>query len=297
MVKQTKKIKFIICYFGKWPIWFPGFLLSCKHNEDIDWLFFTDCKIPKEYPSNVKFEKCSIDFISELASKKLKFKVKITKPYKLCDLKPAYGLVFEDYLESYDFWGHCDIDIIFGDIRKFITNDILAQNDIISSFKKRTSGHFTLFKNNHSINNIFLKLDNYHININLEKNLMIDERAMTQYLKKHINEYKISWNTWLFNFPHDFLEENDNKTPGRLTPNCGPWHWEKGKIYIDNSEVMYLHFMTWKRSLKHINFKYKDNIESFTINNTKISANCCGNICRKKLKTYINQSKIYNDKS
>ena len=84
-MRQTKKIKFIIVYFGEWPIWFDAFLLSCKYNQDVDWLFFTDCKIPNNYPSNVKFVKCSISFVSDLASKKLKFKVKITNRCKYDD--------------------------------------------------------------------------------------------------------------------------------------------------------------------------------------------------------------------
>ena len=270
-MRQTKKIKFIVVYFGEWPIWFDAFLLSCKYNQDVDWLFFTDCKIPNNYPSNVKFVKCSISFVSDLASKKLKFKVKITKPYKFCDLRPAYGLVFEDYLETYDFWGHCDIDIVFGNIRKFITNDMLTRNDIITTRKENISGHFTLYKNSHEVKNIFRKLKDYELKINQQKNFAIDEKAMSKYLKEHADKYKISWSTWLLNFPHEFLEKTNNKGPGIIDYNSGPWYWEKGNIFINGAEVMYLHFMTWKDSIKKINFKYIDNVRSFSINSTTIS--------------------------
>ena len=44
----------------------------------------------------------------------------VNSPYKLCDYKPVYGLIFDEDLQDYDFWGHCDVDLIFGDIRKFI---------------------------------------------------------------------------------------------------------------------------------------------------------------------------------
>ena len=50
---------------------------------------------------------------------------------------------------EYDFWGYCDIDLIFGNIRKFITDDILDKYDKILS-----RGHFTLFRNKDSINTI-----------------------------------------------------------------------------------------------------------------------------------------------
>ena len=196
-----KKIKFIVCYFGEWPVWFDGFLLSCKHNKDIDWLFFTDCTLPANYPPNIKFVKCPLNYLSELATKKLKFTLKITKPYKLCDLKPAYGLVFEDYLEGYDFWGMCDIDVIFGDIKNFVTNNLLNKFDIISSRKRHTSGHFTLFKNNNEINNIFREIDGYRGGLQSLRCRGLDEISLTRHLKQHIDKYKISWNTWLLNFP------------------------------------------------------------------------------------------------
>lgn len=37
--------------------------------------------------------------------------------------------MFQEYIKDYDFWGHCDADLIFGDIRKFVTDDILNKYD------------------------------------------------------------------------------------------------------------------------------------------------------------------------
>jgi len=41
------------------------------------------------------------------------------------------GLIFEDYVAGYDFWGHCDLDVVWGDIRKFLHTRILSDSDII----------------------------------------------------------------------------------------------------------------------------------------------------------------------
>jgi hypothetical protein len=38
--------------------------------------------------------------------------MEIRNPYKICDWKPFYGHIFREYLVAYDFWGHCDMDII-----------------------------------------------------------------------------------------------------------------------------------------------------------------------------------------
>ena len=40
---------------------------------------------------------------------------------------------------GYDFWGHCDMDLIWGDIRNFITEDVLSKYDkIIIQINKHT---------------------------------------------------------------------------------------------------------------------------------------------------------------
>jgi hypothetical protein len=264
-----KKIKFIVCYFGKWPVWFDGFLLSCERNKDIDWLFFTNCKLPDKYPSNVEFVKYSFKSFNKLASSKLNLDINISSSRKFCDLKITYGCIFQDYLTGYDFWGICDIDVIFGDIKNFVTSDMLDGYDIITSRKEAIAGHFSLFKNNYNINNIFRKIDHHKDIIQGKEYGWLDEQGLTMFLKQHKDTYKISWNKWLLNFPDKVIDACDPQ-PGRLTPKCGPWYWDKGKLFINNEEVMYLHFMNWKPSIKNINFNYGDGIDSFYISSTNL---------------------------
>jgi hypothetical protein len=96
-----------------------------------------------------------------LASRKLDLDIKLTYGYKLCDLKPAYGLIFEEYLKHYDFWGHCDLDIIWGRISHFISDDILDNFDVITTVESHTAGHFTLYKNNGITIDLFRQTDDY----------------------------------------------------------------------------------------------------------------------------------------
>jgi len=78
------------------------------------------------------------------------FKIALERPYKLCDFRPAYGEIFEEEISGYDFWGHCDFDVIFGDIRKFITEDLLINYNKIFSF-----GSLSIYKNDHYINKAY----------------------------------------------------------------------------------------------------------------------------------------------
>src|ERR1700755_1065070 len=126
---KNKKIAFIVCYIGKLPWYFDYFVHSCKYNADIDFFILNDDESYKgALPANIKLIHTTLEDISTTATQKLGFKITIEYGYKLCDFKPAYGIIFSDLLKGYDFWGHCDIDIIFGSIREFLTDELLGNH-------------------------------------------------------------------------------------------------------------------------------------------------------------------------
>ena len=125
-----KSIVLVSVYFGELPYYLSLFKESANYNKDVNWIIFTDVEETHE-EENIKFINFTLKEFNKLASQKMALDINIQKPYKLCDFKPAYGKIFEDYLEAYDFWGHCDLDIIWGDIRKFIPEKVLEENDII----------------------------------------------------------------------------------------------------------------------------------------------------------------------
>lgn len=136
------KIAYVVPYFGKFPKGFQFWLLSCGCNPSIDWLIFTDDKTPYEYPENVKVTYCSFDDMKKKVQVVYDFPISLERPYKLCDFKPAYGEIFADELEEYDFWGHCDIDLVWGNIREFYTDEILKKYE-----KVGFNGHSNLYRN------------------------------------------------------------------------------------------------------------------------------------------------------
>ena len=156
-MNNKHKICIVIPYFGTWPEWINYFLLSCKYNPSVDWQFFTDCGVPEVSSKNLTFHHTTLTEFNKLASNQLNLELSIKNPYKLCDLKPAYGLIFQDYLKNYDFWGYGDIDLIYGDIETFITSHLLDTYDIISNHKDFVAGHFCLLRNTPGINQLFMK--------------------------------------------------------------------------------------------------------------------------------------------
>ena len=127
-MKSKYSICLIIPYFGKFKNYFPLFLESCRYNPSIDWLVFTDIKEEYLWPDNVKKITMSFEQFAGLVQNNFEYNIALDRPYKLCDFKPAYGEILRDYLRRYDFWGHCDCDLIFGNIRKFITDEVLENH-------------------------------------------------------------------------------------------------------------------------------------------------------------------------
>ncbi|PXV91446.1 hypothetical protein C8E03_1032 [Lachnotalea glycerini] len=150
-----KKIVLIISYFGKFPSYFSLFLKSCKYNKQYTWLIYTDNEEEYLYPENVLLKKLSFRNMTDKINKKFDFPIEIRNVHKLCDFKPAYGYIFEEDIQEYDFWGFCDLDVIWGDLSKFITDDILNNYE-----KIYTLGHLTLFKNTIENNRRFM--NDYH---------------------------------------------------------------------------------------------------------------------------------------
>ncbi len=128
---KESSICLVVLYFGKLPNYFNLWLTSCKYNKTINFLLFIDDETKYDYPDNVKVIYTTFENIKNQIQSKFDFNISLKKPYKLCDYKPAYGYIFNEYLEKYDFWGHCDLDVIFGNLRKFLSEEILMQNDKI----------------------------------------------------------------------------------------------------------------------------------------------------------------------
>ena len=155
------KILIIIPHFGHWPKWIQYFFQSCEANPAFSWLIYTDCPILHSIPENVRILNKSLKDFNHLASRKLDLQIMVRNPYKICDLRPAFGKIFEDFIEGYDFWGYSDLDLIYGNFDQFLSSKVLLQYDVISVREHYMTGHFALLKNNDYINALFKTSQEY----------------------------------------------------------------------------------------------------------------------------------------
>ncbi len=173
-----KRIIQIVPFFGMTPAWLNFFIKSCHNNPEITWLIYGDIKFPDFVTENIIFKKAELSDFNKLISEKLSLKITILNPYKICDYRPAFGKIFEDYISEYDYWGYSDLDLIFGKISNFIPIESLIKYDIIASRDDYYPGHFMLFRNCESLKNMYKRIFNYSsIFKDVYRHYAIDERS------------------------------------------------------------------------------------------------------------------------
>ncbi len=168
------KIAIIIHYIGELPEFFELFVHSCSYNPSIDFLIITDAKKPEQLPVNIKFIELNLTDFKKLVESKTGIVPKVNTGYKLCDFRPFYGLLFKEYVEGYDFWGHCDMDLILADVLNFLPKEAL-ESDIVSVKKEWISGSFALYRNNEAVNSLYLQSKDWKKIIQEDKYYRFDE--------------------------------------------------------------------------------------------------------------------------
>lgn len=137
-------------YFGQRPGYFDIFLRSCSKNPAVDFMFLVDFEIPDNVPSNVRFVKTSFAEIRSHFQSAFDFPISLTAPYKLTDFQPAYGELLAEYFVDYNWWGHCDFDMVFGDLSPILE---AARNANYAKILRR--GHLTLYRNSPDVNAVY----------------------------------------------------------------------------------------------------------------------------------------------
>lgn len=258
------KIVLIADYFGALPPWIEVFLYSCRLNPAINWIYFTEVPYKGIPPGNVVFiTRTKADFC-ELVKRKIAINPCLDTPRKVCDFRPAYGEIYSDYVAKFDFWGHCDVDVIFGDLSLFFPTSVLRTHDIFSSrLDKQMSGHLSLYRNTPIINSAYRTHSKYRKIMSTAEHLAFDESerrhsdpgGITRVVRElsDAGAVKPFWSRNNVNYPHTIAIKRMNHLgvhAGQLS-NDDFWIWSAGRLFYlgsRNMEVPYLHFQSWKNN-------------------------------------------------
>lgn len=254
---MNKKCILILPYFGCFNNYFDLFLKSCKYNEMFDWLIITDCKKKYILPDNVRVQHMSLGDLRERVEKKLGFKVCLNAPYKLCDYKPAYGLIFEELISEYDYWGHCDCDLIFGNMGKLLVPLLEKGYDKIFA-----AGHLTIYKN--SKENRLRFMSEYHGDLIYKEAFTTDEIFVFDEdckYKRNIHSIFLENNAKVY---AKDLSMNASTESGKLIrvyydENDREWKkepWKESRFYWNNGELIRITYDQNKGELEKEEYLY-----------------------------------------
>ncbi len=165
----------VIPYFGKWPEWIELYMYSCGRNPMVDFIFYTDCPLPKRQYGNTIFNQCTYNEYRSLVSKRLGIDYRHGDPYKLTDLKPFIGAIHEPELTAYDFWGMGDIDLVYGNLGMLVNDDMLDKYDVVTTHNYHIAAHCCFCRNNDYYRRLCFKIRDWERKITLEKPMSLDE--------------------------------------------------------------------------------------------------------------------------
>lgn len=268
-----KKCVLILLYFGEFNNYFPLFLKSCEANQNYDWLLFTDNTKYYDYPSNMKVIETTLIEVKKIATQKFEFDVALDRPYKLCDYKPAYGFLFEEYISEYEYWGHCDCDLIFGNLEAILTPLLNEGYD-----KVFAAGHLTIYKNSEDNNRRFMHAYNerlpYKEAFSTNDIYVFDEDVKNLYNTNACNVHTIFLNEsakiWSFDLSMNtsttsgaFIREyydpstrmfvKDQYIPQRFFWNKGTLvaaHWD-----LNKKKIVYVNYLYMHLQMRHMRIK------------------------------------------
>ena len=265
-----KKIAFINVFFGQKPLYLYLYLNSIKNNSDFDFLIFSDWDELPIKGDNLIYRRLSLEEFNDLAISKGIVQNRIVNPKKLNDLKPAWAHILEEFYDNdrYEFVGYSDIDILYGDIKKFINLETLKDVDVWTAATSYTAGFCTIFRNSDTVKKLYQYNDYYRYIFNSATHFAFDENFLVEYKNLNIDNRKV------YSFTEIVNElESQGKIRVKRRNNIFFEHipddlmYSDGKIFdSQREELIGFHFLFVKRYLLWLFPDWTELPEKFYIN-------------------------------
>lgn len=157
---------FLITEFGSPFSWTKQYIENIGKLGKYGWYWkiFT----PNKYdnvPPNVEIVDMTAQQYSELVEKKLGIKPNLyinsrgIPSAHITDFYIFSGIVFEDYIKDFDFWGITNMDVVYGRLDHYLPDDYLRDCDVFTDDVNAINGVFCLFRNENKVNNLFRNID------------------------------------------------------------------------------------------------------------------------------------------
>jgi len=178
------KVGIIVPYIGdSLPSWFDIFCLSAASSSNLyDWIILVTDAPLRHTPPNVKLVQmdkreiyrriASMDPTissrdsdddaknADEVSVSLVRKLLTLQPYMMVELKPVFGFLFKDLLQTYSHWAYADVDQMVGRLHNLVSARELKQYDIVTTsfgdnYRMYIRGQLSIHRNDPFINNLW----------------------------------------------------------------------------------------------------------------------------------------------
>jgi hypothetical protein len=220
MESNTKHLRklFIICWFGEFPDWLNKWVANMEYLKPMgyDYLIISSLKLfEQRVREKLNIEPCIVEGSG--------------KPW---DYRGSLGLLFEEELKGYDYWGTTDFDCVYGDIEKYMTDEELVKWDIWSNHHNYICGPWTLYKNIEKINTLFMECEDWQERL--------EEPQATGWIEK-------SYSDMVDRLHHEgeinrLYTHNQSRDPNMWKD----LSFIDGKLYDAGTEIMTFHFNRFK---------------------------------------------------
>ena len=270
-----KKV-FLITELGSPFYYTQEFINQCGKLEEYGWYWkiFTPNKY-ENVPSNVEIVDMNCEQLADLMEQKLQVRPKLfitefgNPSMHVTDFYIYSGILFEDYIKDADFWGITNLDVVYGRLDHFISDDYLNDCDIFSDDLNAINGVFCLWRNIPEVNNLFKKITNWQDPLKAEPCTQCtlrdgkghqlagtDEYWMSHLLKQPMASHiRYKYPKYQPMHGHDRLEQHvpeiklkweDDGSLWELFADINGPKWEHARPFIGR-EIPYFHFPKSKK--------------------------------------------------
>lgn len=251
MKSVRNDIVLILPFYGKLP-WYFDFFLRSLEGKSFDMLFVSDLA-PDWYPSNFHILKLDFTSLSKLINEKLDTNVTLKNTYKLCDYKPMYGKIFEDYIKDYHYWAFGDCDLIYGNSLNGFLEEVVPKYDVVSLRRHWLSGPFTILRNTNTFVTFYKKATMLNDVFTNDKYMGFDELGGYWFYEleagrmtmKDCEQQKDYFTATVFReqgikFYHENIIGEDNLAKSIV-------EMRDGHLFYDGQEIPVFHYINVKR--------------------------------------------------
>jgi hypothetical protein len=82
-------------------------------------------------------------------------------PRKYSEAQPALAEIYPDVVAGYDFWGYTNLDVVYGRLDRWVTDDLLSTCDVFGNDPNSMCGPFSLLRNNAKVNALYRNVPNW----------------------------------------------------------------------------------------------------------------------------------------